>query len=276
MTNQPSIRFHDGRSIPQVGLGVWRTPEDTAAEVVAAALKAGYRHVDTARIYGNEAGVGEGVHRSGVPREEVFLTTKVWNDDQGYDETLRACEGSLGRLGTDYADLYLIHWPAPNQGRYVETWKALVRLKQEGRARSIGVSNFTAEHLERVIGETGVKPVLNQIEIHPNFTQTALREAHVRLGIATQSWSPLGKGELLGDPVLAEVAAKHGRTPAQIVIRWHLDEGLVVIPKTVTPARMAENLAVFDFSLDADDLARIATLENPEGRMGPDPMTATF
>ena len=276
MTNQPRIRFHDGRSIPQVGLGVWRTPEDTAAEVVAAALKAGYRHVDTARIYGNEAGVGEGVHRSGVPREEVFLTTKVWNDDQGYDETLQACEGSLGRLGTDYADLYLIHWPAPNQGRYVETWKALVRLKQEGRARSIGVSNFTAEHLERVIGETGVKPVLNQIEIHPDFPQTALREAHVRLGIATQSWSPLGKGELLGDPVLAEVAAKHGRTPAQIVIRWHLDEGLVVIPKTVTPARMAENLAVFDFSLDAHDLARIATLENPEGRMGPDPMTATF
>jgi 2,5-diketo-D-gluconate reductase A len=276
LANQPSIPFHDGRSIPQIGLGVWRTPEESAAQVVAAAIRAGYRHVDTAKVYGNEAGVGAGIRDGGVPRSEVFLTTKVWNDDQGYDATLRAFEASLSRLGTDYADLYLIHWPAPRQDRYVETWKALVRLKQEGRARSIGVSNFTAEHLERIIGETGEKPVLNQVEIHPDFPQRDLRAAHARLGIVTESWSPLGRGELLGNPVLAEVARKHGRTPAQVVIRWHLDEGLVVIPKTVNPARLTENLAVFDFTLDADDKTRIATLERADARLGPDPMKADF
>ena len=234
MPNQPTIPFNDGRSIPQIGLGVWRTPEETAAEVVAHAIRAGYRHVDTAKVYGNEAGVGAGIRDSGVPRAEVFLTTKVWNDDQGYDATLRAFEASLGRLGLDYADLYLIHWPAPRQDRYVETWKALVRLRAEGRARSVGVSNFTAAHLERIIAETGETPALNQIEIHPDFPQTALRAAHARLGIVTQSWSPLGRGELLGNPAFGAVAQKHGRTPAQVVIRWHLDQGLVVIPKTST------------------------------------------
>ena len=273
---QPSLPLSDGRAIPQVGLGVWRTPEGAAAEVVATALRAGYRHVDTASIYGNETGVGEGLRASGVPRGDVFLTTKVWNEDQGYDETLAAYEASARRLGIDYADLYLIHWPSAHRGRYVDTWRALVRLREEGRVRSIGVSNFQPEHLARIVEETGVAPVLNQVEVHPDFPQTALRAEHARLGIATESWSPLGQGKLLDDPVIGEVAARHGRTPAQVIVRWHLDNGLVVIPKSVNPARIAENLAVFDFALDADDLARIATLENPRGRIGPDPMTATF
>ena len=273
---QPTITLSDGRAIPQGGLGGWRTPQDAAAEVVATALRAGYRHVDTASIYGNEAGVGEGLRASGVARGDVFLTTKVWNEDQGYDETLAAFEASARRLGTEYADLYLIHWPSPHRGRYVDTWRALVRLREEGRARSIGVSNFEPEHLARIVGETGVTPVLNQVEVHPDFPQAALRAEHARLGIATESWSPLGQGKLLADPVVGEVATKHGRTPAQTIVRWHLDNGLVVIPKSVDPARIAQNLAVFDFALDADDIARIATLENPAGRIGSDPMTATF
>ncbi|QFU16633.1 aldo/keto reductase [Microvirga thermotolerans] len=276
MSHQPRIAFHDGHTIPQVGLGVWQTPNDVAIDAVRIALDAGYRHVDTAAVYENESGVGEGLRSSGIPRDEVFVTTKLWNADQGYDSTLRAHEESLKRLGLDRVDLYLIHWPAPHRDRYLDTWRAFVRLKEEGRVRSIGVSNFEAEHLDRIIGETGVVPVLNQIELHPRFQQKALREAHRRRGIVTQSWSPLGQGTLLRDPVIASVAEKHRRSPAQVIIRWHVENGLIVIPKSVTPGRIVENLDVFGFRLDAEDMERIAGLDSPDGRIGPDPMTATF
>ncbi|MFE8596333.1 aldo/keto reductase [Archangium violaceum] len=276
MSAQTSIQLNDGRSIPQVGLGVWQASNEQAALAVRTALEAGYRHVDTAAIYDNEKGVGEGLRASGVKREEVFITTKLWNNAQGGDSTLKAFDQSLERLGLDYVDLYLIHWPAPRKGLYVESWKALKRLKEEGRARSIGVSNFTAEHLDRIIGETGIVPVLNQIELHPRFQQKALREAHARHNIVTQSWSPLGQGQLLSDPVIGQLAARHKRTPAQVVIRWHIDSGLVVIPKSVTPARIKENLDVFSFRLDAEDMAQIEKLDSANGRIGPDPMTATF
>jgi len=276
MTDQTSITFNDGRSIPQVGLGVWQTPNETAAPAVKAAIAAGYRHIDTAAIYGNEEGVGEGIRSSGVDRKDIFLTTKLWNEAQGFDSTLKAFDESLKRLGTDYVDLYLIHWPAPKKDLYLDTWKTFVQLHSEGRAKSIGVSNFAAEHLKRIIGETGVTPVLNQIELHPDFQQRALREIHEELGIKTQSWSPLGQGQLLDNAVIGKIAGKHGRTPAQVIIRWHIDNGLIVIPKSVTPSRIAENFKVFDFKLDADDLKEIDTLDTPDGRIGPDPMTATF
>ena len=276
VTDQPYIRFHDGNSIPQVGLGVWQTPNDVATPAVHTALQAGYRHIDTAAIYGNEQGVGEGMRSSGVDRKDIFLTTKLWNDAQGYDSALKAFDHSLKLLGTDYVDLYLIHWPSPRRDRYAESWKALVTLKNEGRARSIGVSNFGADHLERIIGETGVTPVLNQVELHPDFQQTALRKVHERLGIKTESWSPLGQGLLLADPVIGEIARKLGRTPAQILIRWHLQNGLIVIPKSVTPSRIVENFDVFGFELDDSDLKALNSLEAPDSRIGPNPATATF
>lgn len=275
--NTPShITLHDGNTIPQLGLGVWQTPSDVAVSAVKTAIAAGYRHIDTAAIYGNEEGVGEGIRAAGVPRDQIFVTTKVWNADQGFDATLKAATASLKRLGLDQVDLYLIHWPAPHKDLYVETWRALIRLKEEGKARSIGVSNFAVEHLDRIIGETGVRPVLNQIELHPRFQQRALRKAHADRGIATQSWSPLGQGTLLADPAIVTIAAKHGRTPAQVIIRWHIDNGLIVIPKSVTPSRIVQNFDVFGFALDAEDLAAIAKLDSPDGRIGPDPTTAGF
>lgn len=276
MTHQPRISFSNGHSIPQVGLGVWKTPNDSAVTAVQTALEAGYRHIDTAAVYENEEGVGRGIRASGVARDEIFLTTKVWNENQGYDSTLRALDESLKRLGQDYIDLYLIHWPSPWRGRYVETWHALIKAQEDGRVRSIGVSNFTAEHLDRIIDETGVTPVLNQIELHPRFQQKRLREVHAQRGIKTQSWSPLGQGQPLSDPVIARIAEKHGRTPAQAIIRWHTDNGLIVIPKSVTPGRIVENFDVFGFALDAEDMAAIDGLDNPSGRIGSDPMTATF
>ena len=276
MADQPVVAFHDGRSIPQVGLGVWQTPNEDAAAVVSAALSAGYRHVDTAAAYGNEEGVGEGVRASDVARGDIFVTTKLWNNDQGYDAALKAFDASLKRLGLESVDLYLIHWPMPKKGLYVETWKALTKLKAEGRARSIGVSNFCEEHLERIIGETGETPVLNQIELHPDFQQKPLRAVHDRLGIKTESWSPLGRGQLLDHPQIGKIAEKHGRTAAQVIIRWHVEEGLVVIPKSSNPDRIRQNFDVFGFSLDADDMAAIAALDSADGRMGPDPMTADF
>lgn len=276
MPDQPSVTLNDGRSMPQFGLGVWQTPQDQAAEVVRTALEAGYRHVDTAAIYGNERGVGEGLRASGLPRDHVFITTKLWNDRQGYDEALVAFDRSLERLGVDYVDLYLIHWPAPKRDRYVDAWRALVRIREDGRARSIGVSNFKPHHLERIIGETGVTPAVNQVELHPRWQQRELREVNARHGIATESWSPLGQGRLLQDPVIGRIAQKHGKTPAQIVIRWHLDSGLIVIPKSVTPSRIRENIEVFEFALDGDDMAAIERLDDPRGRIGPDPDHADF
>lgn len=274
--SQPSLTLNDKRTIPQLGLGVWQTPNDIVGNVVRAAIETGYRLVDTAAIYENEVGVGEGLRSAGVPRQQIFLTTKLWNAAQGYDATLRAFDDSLKRLKVDYVDLYLIHWPAPRRDLYVDTWRAFVRLRQEGRARSIGVSNFAAEHLDRLIAETGVVPALNQVELHPRFQQQSLRAANAGHGIVTQSWSPLGRGTLLTDPVIAAIAARHCRTPAQVIIRWHLDSGLAVIPKSVTPSRIRENFDVFGFALDGDDMAAIAGLDSSDGRIGPDPMTAAF
>ncbi len=272
---QPTIQFNDGKTIPQIGLGVWQTPDEEAAPAVRKALEVGYRHVDTAAIYENEEGVGEGIRQSGVARGDIFLTTKLWNDRQSHDAALKAFDESLKRLGTDYVDLFLIHWPSPHRGTYVEAWKALVELKKQGRARSIGVSNFAEEHLERIIGETGETPVLNQIELHPDFQQKTLRAVHERLGMKTQSWSPLGQGKLLSNPDIAKVAQRLGKSPAQVIIRWHLDNGLIVIPKSVTPSRIEENFKVFDFTLDAEAKAVLDALDG-DNRVGPDPMTAKF
>lgn len=272
----PMIRLIDGNQIPQLGLGVWQASDDEAAQAVEVALTSGYRHVDTAAIYRNEAGVGRGIAASGLPRAELFLTTKVWNDDQGFDSTLRAFEASLGLLGTEYVDLYLIHWPSPQRGAYVETWKALMRLKEEGRAKSIGVSNFCPEHLERLQAETGMLPVLNQVELHPAFQQRALKSVHVKMGIATEAWSPLGQGRLLDDPAVTAIAAAQGRSAAQVLIRWHLQSGHVVIPKSVTPDRIRANGQVFDFELTEAEMATLDGLDRADGRIGPDPMTAAF
>lgn len=276
MTDQLFITLNDGARIPQVGLGVWQTPNDEAAPAVKAALDAGYRHVDTAAVYENEEGVGEGIRQSGLARSDIFLTTKLWNNDQGYEQTLKAFEASLKRLGTDYVDLYLIHWPSAHRGLFVDTWKALVKLKEEGRAKSIGVSNFYPEHIEKIVAETGVTPVINQIELHPDFQQRETRAFHEKHKIATQSWSPLGQGKLLGHPVIAEIAQKLGRTPAQVIIRWHIDNGLVVIPKSVTPSRIVENFKVFDFQLSPEDLQKLNGLDDAGARIGPDPKTASF
>ena len=271
MADQPIITLNDGSQMPQFGLGVWQTPDNDAPDVIQAALSAGYKLVDTAAIYGNEAGVGRGLKSA----EGVYLTTKLWNDCQGFDAALKAFDKSEKQLGRRI-DLYLIHWPRPDLDRYVATWRALIRLKQEGRVGSIGVSNFMPDHLERIIGETGVVPAINQIELHPRFQQTRLVEAHAKHGIVTESWSPLGRGSLLDDPVIAGVAKKHGKTPAQAIIRWHLERGFVVIPKSVTPSRIRQNIDVFDFRLDEDDLKAMAALDKADGRTGPDPMTARF
>lgn len=276
MSQQTFLTFHDGKRIPQLGLGVWQTPNDTAEGVVKAALDGGYRHVDTAAIYENEEGVGRGIAAAGVPRGELFVTTKLWNSEQGFDSTLQAFETSLDLLGLDYVDLYLIHWPSAFRGAYVESWKALIRLHEEGKVRSIGVSNFQIEHLERIVGETGVVPVINQIELHPRFQQRDLRAYHASKGILTESWSPLGQGKMLADPVIGSIAERHARSAAQVIIRWHIQHGLVVIPKSVTPSRIAENFNVFDFSLNEAEMAAIDGLDFSGGRIGPNPDTADF
>ncbi len=272
---QPLLPLGDGTLMPQLGLGLWRTPAGEAAGLVRTAIEAGYRLVDTAAAYGNERSVGEGV-RTADADSAVFVTTKLWNEDQGYDRALCAFDESLQRLGLPAIDLYLIHWPAPSRDLYVETWRALIRLRAEGRARSIGVSNFGPEHLERIIGETGEVPVVNQIELHPRFQQRALRAIHARHGVRTESWSPLGQGRLLRDSAVLRIADRHGKTPAQVVIRWHLENGLIVIPKSANPDRIRENIGVFDFRLTPEDLAAIARLDRLDGRIGSDPATVSF
>jgi len=268
---QALVRLSDGHMMPQLGFGVFKVDPAEAQALVADAIRAGYRAIDTAMMYKNETGVGAGVRESGTPQDEIFVTTKLWNDDQGHDKTLAAFDASTRRLGLDTLNLYLIHWPHPKADLYVETWKAMVRLQEEGRVKSIGVSNFLPEHLERIIGETGVTPVLNQIELHPKFQQRAIRDFHEQHGILIESWSPLGQSQILKDETIGGIAKKHGKTPAQIVIRWHLDQGILTIPKASDRGHMVDNLAVGGFSLDGDDMAAIAALDEPNGRIGPDP-----
>lgn len=268
----PSVPLGDGVSIPQVGLGVFQIPDDEAATVVRTALDVGYRAIDTAAVYGNETGVGEALRSTDVARDDVFVTTKVWNDDQGYDSTLRACDASRDRLGIDVIDLYLIHWPCPGNDRYVGTWRALGRLCEDGLVRSIGVSNFQPAHLQRLMDETGVVPALNQIELHPRLQQDESRAFHADHGIVTQAWSPLAQAQLLDDPVLLAIAERLEVSPAQVVLRWHLQRGTVVIPKSVTPVRIAANIDLFDFELNDEDMAAVGGLNSGE-RIGPDPDT---
>jgi diketogulonate reductase-like aldo/keto reductase len=268
----PSVRLHDGEQIPQLGFGVFQVPPEDTADVTARALLAGYRHVDTAKAYRNEAGVGQAIHAAGLQRDDVYTTTKLWNDDQGHDSAKRALRGSLDRLEMAHVDLYLIHWPTPAHDKYVETWKAFIELQQEGLTRSIGVSNFQQPHLERIIAETGVTPVVNQIELHPYLQQPGLRREHAERGIVTEAWSPLAQGAVLDDPVITEIAGAQGVTPGQVVIRWHLQLGNVVFPKSVTQARIEQNLDVFGFTLTDDEMAAIEALDRGE-RTGPDPDT---
>ncbi|WP_432085911.1 aldo/keto reductase [Streptomyces sp. bgisy095] len=268
----PSVALNDGTETPQLGFGVFQVPDDETTTAVAHALEAGYRSVDTAAVYGNEAGVGRALAASGIARDELYVTTKLWNADQGYDATLRAFDDSLARLGLDHVDLYLIHWPAPARDLYVDTWRAIGTLVADGRVRTAGVSNFKPAHLERLLDSSDLVPAVNQIELHPGLQQRELRELHAVHGIATEAWSPLAQGAVLADPVVTGIAARHGRSPAQVVLRWHLQLGNVVIPKSVTPARIRENLDVFDFALSAGEMTAMAGLDRGL-RTGPDPDT---
>ncbi len=266
----PALRLHDGNEIPQLGFGVFQVPPEDTQEAVERALQIGYRHIDTAAAYRNEKGVGAAIAASGLARDELFVTTKLWNSAQGHDAALEAVETSLGRLGLDQLDLYLIHWPLPGADLYLETWKAFEEIKADGRSRSVGVSNFRLEELERLKAEAEELPVINQIELHPFLQQEELRAWHAANGIATEAWSPIAQGAALEDETIATVAAHHGRSAAQTVLRWHLQLGNVVIPKSVTPERIAENFELFDFELSEDDTAAIARLDRGE-RTGPDP-----
>jgi 2,5-diketo-D-gluconate reductase A len=271
----PSITLNDGNAIPQVGFGVFQTPPDETERAVTIAFEAGYRHVDTAAAYRNERGVGKAVAESGLPREDLYITTKLWNSEQGYDSTLKAFDASVDRLGLDYVDLYLIHWPLPARNTFVDTFKAFSTLRDQGRVRSIGVSNFEPEHLRILIDATGIVPAVNQVELHPRFPQDELRKVHKQLGVATEAWAPLGQGALLDDPKVTEVAERHGKTPAQVLIRWHIQLGNIVIPKSVTPERIVSNFDVFDLELSEQDMASISSLGDGT-RMGPDPRTFDF
>jgi 2,5-diketo-D-gluconate reductase A len=275
MTSVPNLQLSTGADpidIPQLGFGVWQVPDSEVDAAIATALEVGYRSIDTAHLYGNEEGVGRAIEATDLPRDELFVTTKVWNDDHGFDSTLAAFDASLGRLGLEVLDLYLIHWPTPARDNYVDTWKALLKLRDDGRVRAVGVCNFEIEHLQRLADETGEFPAINQVELHPYLQQTALREFHAAHGILTEAWSPLASGgDVLGDQVVRDIARKHDVTPAQAILRWHLQIGNVVIPKSVTPSRIAENFDVFGFTLDDDDLAAFAPLDRSE-RTGPDPV----
>jgi 2,5-diketo-D-gluconate reductase A len=271
----PLLTLNDGIAIPQVGLGVWKTPAEDTERAVSAALAAGYRHIDTAAAYGNETETGRAIAGSGLDRDEVFLVTKLWNSEQGYDKTMSAFEASVARLGVDHLDLYLIHWPVPEQNLFVDTFKAFAKLRDDGRVRSIGVSNFEPEHLRVLVDETGIVPSVNQIELHPLLPQEELRELHAQLGIVTEAWSPLGQGSLLTHPTVTQVAEAHGKTAAQALIRWHMQLGNIVIPKSVNPQRIESNFDVFDFELSERDMTSIASLADGT-RLGPDPRTFNF
>jgi len=266
----PDIVLNDQTTIPQLGFGVFRVPDDEATPAVATALDAGYRAIDTAAYYRNEPGTGAAIAASGIPRDQLHVTTKVWHTDLGYDSTLTAVANSLANLRLDYLDLYLIHWPVPSRGLYVETWRALEKIKSDGLARSIGVSNFPQPTLKRLLTETDTIPAVNQIELHPRLPQTRLREFNTRHGIATQAWSPLAHGQLISDPTVAAIAERHGRTAAQVLLRWNIELGNVVISKSVTPERIRSNLQVFDFELTSEDHDTFATLDTGT-RTGPDP-----
>jgi 2,5-diketo-D-gluconate reductase A len=270
LTTSPTITLNNGVQIPQLGFGVYQISTEDIVPALTKAVEVGYRHIDTAALYGNEEGVGQVVRDSGIPREDFFVTTKVWNSDQGYEQALAAFDASLERLGLDYVDLYLIHWPQPKRDRYVDTWRALEKIHADGRSRAIGVSNFQADHLRRLVAEGSVVPAVNQIEAHPTFTQSQLRAVHRELGIATEAWAPLGKSEDLTHPVVTRIAERVGKTPAQVVLRWHLQLGSVVFPKSVTPERIEANFDVFDFELSAADTAAIDAID-AGNRMGPDP-----
>jgi 2,5-diketo-D-gluconate reductase A len=274
MTTAPMLKMNDGIEIPQLGFGVFQIEPGETAGSVRRALEAGYRLIDTAQGYGNEEGVGEALAECGIPADRIFVTTKLTNSEHGHDKTIAAFDASMRKLGLDVLDLFLIHWPVPELDLYVETWKAFEELQSDGRIRSIGVSNFTEKHLERLFDETGVVPAVNQVELHPRFPQEQLRAFHTERGILTEAWSPLGQGKgLLEDPVLVELAKAKGKSPAQVVLRWHIQLGNVVIPKSVTPARIQENIEVFDFSLDDPEMLQISKMATGE-RIGPDPDAA--
>jgi 2,5-diketo-D-gluconate reductase A len=273
MPQVPDVKLNNGVTMPQLGFGVFLVPPDEVVEPVRAAIEAGYRLIDTAKLYENEEGVGHALADSGVARDELFVTTKVWNSDHGFDRALRAFDDSAKRLGLDVLDLYLIHWPMPKRDRYVETWRALERLYADGRVRAIGVSNFTEPHLRRLLAETDIVPAVNQVELHPGLAQDSLRAFHDQHGIVTESWSPLGRGHgLLDQPSVTAIAEAHSVTPAQVVLRWHLQLGLVVIPKSTHADRIRANIDDFGFELTAQEMAALSAIDQP-GRIGPDPDT---
>jgi len=275
----PTIKLNDGASIPQLGFGVFQIDPDDTANAVETALDIGYRHIDTAEMYQNEAGVGQGIRDAGVDRADVFVTSKLNNGFHEPDDARRAFDETLAKLQFDYVDLFLIHWPLPTlyDGDYVSTWRTLTEFVEDGRARSIGVSNFQPEHLDRIVSETGVVPTVNQIELHPYFTNEAAREASHRHGVLVESWSPIAQGGILDDEVIGKVAAAHGRTPSQVTLRWHVERGDIVFPKSMHRDRMEENFALFDFELTADEVAAISALDRGEaGRTGPNPDTFAY
>ncbi|WP_104089045.1 aldo/keto reductase [Arthrobacter sp. GMC3] len=272
MTSIPTITLNNGVDMPQIGYGVFQVPDAETEQAVTAALAAGYRSIDTAAIYGNEAGVGRALAASGLPREELFVTSKVWIADLGFEATLAAYDASLAKLGLDYLDLYLIHWPAPETELYLESWRALEQLLAAGKVRAIGVSNFLPEHLERIIALGGSVPAVNQVELHPALQQRDIQAFDAVRGIATEAWSPLAQGAVLAEAAVVAIAAAHGRTPAQVILRWHLHQGRIIIPKSVTPSRIAENLDILDFTLSVAELASLDALER-DGRTGPHPAT---
>lgn len=275
--NMPEqIPLNDGSAIPRLGLGVWQVDPAITAQVVSWGIQTGYRLIDTAEGYQNEEGVGQAIRTAGVARSELFITSKLRNGAHQRDAALRAFDETMNKLGIEQIDLFLIHWPVPSQDKYVEAWKTLIELRQADRIKSIGVSNFNRDHLERIIGETGVTPVVNQIELHPRFQQRGVRDFHIKHDIRIESWSPLGSGRLLSDPALEKIAGKHRKSVAQTIIRWHLQEGLIVIPKSVHQDRIAANFDVFDFELGAEDLEIIRGMDSSDGRTGPDPATAAF